>query len=150
MDDRTAVLSGRPVIVKALEISSPSLATPIKFDTTATAVGNVINKGQTIKEGAEYTLSLTFEVDQQVNGLTFRQTVKRAGLTVSDVEKTVGDYPPLPNGAVYTVAVYSETAPSGILARSGHYTALCKVTGENCGVVGDFQWTYKIGKDWSE
>ncbi|KAF9892703.1 hypothetical protein FE257_001105 [Aspergillus nanangensis] len=126
-----SILAGRPVIVKTLEISSPSLSKPIKVDTTATALGNVLDKHATIKEGEEYTLSITFEVDQQVNGLTFRQTVKHAGLTVSDIEKPLGDYVPLPNGAVYTVAVHSEKAPSGLLARPGHYTGFCKVTGDN-------------------
>lgn len=58
--------------MKDLEISSPTLTTPIKFGTTATAVRKVIKKGQTIKKGPEYTLSITFEMDQQVNGLTFR------------------------------------------------------------------------------
>lgn len=77
------------MIVKAVEISSPTLADAIKFDTTSTALGNVIEKPKTIKEGVDYTLNITFEVDKQVMGLTFRQIVKHAGLTVSDIEKTV-------------------------------------------------------------
>jgi hypothetical protein len=67
------------VKVTALSLVSPDLANPIKVD--ASKSEELKKNPVTIKEGAEYSVELTFKVDNAVvAGLRYLQVVKRAGV----------------------------------------------------------------------
>ncbi|WWC90629.1 uncharacterized protein L201_005565 [Kwoniella dendrophila CBS 6074] len=72
--------------------------------------------------------------------------VKRAGMTVDKTEAMLGSYGP--QEAAYTKVFASEESPSGMLARSGSYAVRSRVTDDDKHVWLDFEWGFKLGKEW--
>jgi Rho GDP-dissociation inhibitor len=67
------------VKVLSLSLVSPGLANPIKVDVSKAE--DYKKSPITIKEGAEYNVEITFQVDNGiVPGLKYLQVVKRAGV----------------------------------------------------------------------
>ncbi|WWC63369.1 uncharacterized protein I303_105969 [Kwoniella dejecticola CBS 10117] len=122
----------KKVILKTLFLSSPTLSKDISV---------------TIKEGVEYSVGITFTVENEiVSGLRFLQVVKRSGITVDKTEAMLGSYGP--QEASYTKVFASEESPSGMLARSGTYNVRSRVTDDDKQVWLDFEWGFKLAKEW--
>ncbi|WVQ68329.1 uncharacterized protein L199_006536 [Kwoniella botswanensis] len=101
----------------------------------------------TIKEGVEYSVGITFTVENEiVSGLRFLQVVKRSGVKVDKTEAMLGSYGPQP--APYTKVFASEESPSGMLARSGTYFVRSRVTDDDNNIWLDFEWSFKLAKEW--
>ncbi|KZT51373.1 E set domain-containing protein [Calocera cornea HHB12733] len=139
-------LSGPKVTVISLTLTSPTLSTPIVM--TLADKTDYKKNPITIKEGAEYAVTMTFMVNHSiVSGLRYLQVVKRTGIKLDKMDSMIGSYGPSPTP--YTKVFASEEAPSGMLARSGTYTARSRVTDDDMSVYADFEWTFKIGKEWA-
>ncbi|XWS31390.1 hypothetical protein CRYUN_Cryun23aG0071700 [Craigia yunnanensis] len=79
----------------------------------------------TLKEGSRYQLKLTFSVlHNLVSGLTYSNTVWKAGLQVDQNHGMLGTF--APQREPYVHILDEETTPSGVLAR-GIYSAMLKV-----------------------
>ncbi|KAH9785241.1 Rho GDP-dissociation inhibitor 1 [Citrus sinensis] len=78
----------------------------------------------TLKEGSRFQLKLTFNVMHNiVSGLTYSNTVWKAGLQVDQSKGMLGTFAPQREPYVHTLE--EETTPSGVLAR-GLYSAKLK------------------------
>ncbi|KAJ2955574.1 hypothetical protein NUW54_g14727 [Trametes sanguinea] len=97
----------------------------------------------TIKEGVEYNVRMTFRVNHSIISV-----VKRAGMTVDKMEQMLGSYGPHPKGEAYTKNFDTEESPSGMLARSGTYQVRSRVVDDDGEVFADWEWSFKLGKDW--
>ncbi|OSD04388.1 rho GDP-dissociation inhibitor [Trametes coccinea BRFM310] len=103
----------------------------------------------TIKEGVEYNVRMTFRVNHSIiSGVRYIQVVKRAGITVDKMEQMLGSYGPHPKGEPYTKNFDTEESPSGMLARSGTYQVRSRVVDDDGEVFADWEWSFKLGKDW--
>lgn len=125
------------------------------------------------QEGAEYSVEIKFRVNNLVSGLKYIQAAKRAGMTgafrvlpvqrspcgardtdpgscrirtVDKLESMIGSYGPSPEPV--TKRFVTEEAPSGMLARSGSYTVRSRVIDDDKNVYVDFEWTFKLAKEW--
>lgn len=85
---------------------------------------------------------------------------------VDKMEQMLGSYGPSPSGEPYSKNFEPEESPSGMLARSGTYTARSRVVDDDGEVyagkfsvvhmviiqrliaVADWEWFFKIGKEW--
>jgi Rho GDP-dissociation inhibitor len=127
------------------------------------------DKPFTIKEGAKFTMVVTFKVQHEIiSGLSYVQVVKRKGIRVSKDTEMLGSYGPntdkqpiytkrcksispllpIPKPARLTPPlVHEEEAPSGMLAR-GHYNALSSFVDDDKKVHLKFEWSFDIAKDW--
>lgn len=111
---------------------------------TALPAGPVV-----IKEGARYSLCLEFRVDRgDTAGVRYTQVVKRANVTVDKAEEVLGAYGPSPEGSPYRKELAQDEAPTGLQARSGTYKVRSRIVGDDATVYADFEWSYKLGKDW--
>lgn len=78
----------------------------------------------TLREGTQYCLKMTFSVQHNiVSGLTYSNTVWKAGLQVDQSKGMLGTF--APQRDPYTHTLEEETTPSGLLAR-GIYSAKLK------------------------
>nr|XP_018261551.1 rho GDP-dissociation inhibitor [Kwoniella dejecticola CBS 10117]OBR83709.1 rho GDP-dissociation inhibitor [Kwoniella dejecticola CBS 10117] len=139
----------KKVILKTLFLSSPTLSKDIVIDLTQPAadLAKLKKEPLTIKEGVEYSVGITFTVENEiVSGLRFLQVVKRSGITVDKTEAMLGSYGP--QEASYTKVFASEESPSGMLARSGTYNVRSRVTDDDKQVWLDFEWGFKLAKEW--
>ncbi|KZO92143.1 rho GDP-dissociation inhibitor [Calocera viscosa TUFC12733] len=137
--------SGPKVTVLSLTLTSPTLDTPIIMslaDHTDFKTNPV-----TIKEGVDYSVTITFKVNHGlITGLRFMQVVKRGPLTVDKMDAMIGSY--TATETPYTKQLASEQAPKGVVARSGTYHARSRVVDDDKEVFADFRWIFTIGKDW--
>ncbi|MEU2870491.1 hypothetical protein ABZ769_14995 [Streptomyces olivoreticuli] len=102
-----------------------------------------------IKEGVEYNLGLEFRVIHgDTSGVRYTHVVKRAGAKVDKLEEALGSYAPSPDASPYKKALSAEEAPSGLTARSGSYHVRSRVIDDDGTVYADFEWAYKLAKDW--
>ncbi|GAA6041156.1 hypothetical protein JCM8097_004143 [Rhodosporidiobolus ruineniae] len=139
--------SGPNVQCLVLSLHSASRPTPIEFDlSNPSALEGLKKNPVTIKEGSEYSVELKFQVNNLVSGLKYIQAVRRAGLTVDKLEQMVGSYGPSADPVVKRFV--TEEAPSGMLARSGTYTVRSRVIDDDKTVYLDWEWTFKLAKDW--
>ncbi|KAL9940853.1 hypothetical protein V8E36_000341 [Tilletia maclaganii] len=100
-----------------------------------------------VKEGVTYNVAINFSVGAEVlSGLKYLHVVKRAGVTVDKYEEMVGSYGPAPQP--YQKAFPAEEAPSGMLARAGTNIVRSRIVDDDGTVYADFQWAFKIQKDW--
>ncbi|EJT97744.1 E set domain-containing protein [Dacryopinax primogenitus] len=140
-----AEASGPKVTVISLTLTSDSLFRPIVLHLSDKE--NFKKNPITIKEGAEYSVTVEFKVNHGLTtGLRFIQVVKRAGLTVDRLDAMIGSY--TAGEAPYRKQMHTESAPSGLIARSGSYTARSRVTDDDKEVYADFEWVFKLGKEW--
>ncbi|KAK4688816.1 Rho GDP-dissociation inhibitor, partial [Tremellales sp. Uapishka_1] len=145
----TAGGGSKKVVLKTLFLSSPTLDNPISVDLTQSPAELARLKKEMIiiKEGVEYSVGITFVVENEiVSGLKYLQVVKRSGLKVDKTEAMLGSYGP--QDAVYTKVFASEESPSGLLARSGSYVVRSRVVDDDNHVWLDFEWGFKLAKEW--
>lgn len=141
--------NGKPTLsICSLSLHSPDLSTPIVMDLTNQETLLKYKKEPiTIKEGAEYSVEIAFKVEGGViSGVKYLQVVKRAGVKLDKLESMIGSYGP--SSDVHVKRFVSEEAPSGMLARSGTYTARSRVIDDDGTVWADFEWSFKIAKEW--
>ncbi|WWD19146.1 hypothetical protein CI109_103604 [Kwoniella shandongensis] len=149
----TTANSGAPkkVILKTLFLSSDTLSKEISIDLTQSpeALAKLKKEPITIKEGVEYSVGITFVVENEiVSGLKYLQVVKRSGMkdTVDKTEAMLGSYGP--QEKPYTKIFASEESPSGMLARSGSYVARSRIIDDDQHIWLDFEWGFKLAKEW--
>ncbi|KAB5540357.1 immunoglobulin E-set, partial [Coniochaeta sp. 2T2.1] len=139
----------RTCIIKSLSLESPGRS-PITIDlSTPGSEATLKEKPFTIKEGARFTMVVTFKVQHEIiSGLSYVQVVKRKGIRVSKDTEMLGSYGPnTEKQAIYTKRFHEEEAPSGMLAR-GHYNALSSFVDDDKKVHLKFEWSFDIAKDW--
>lgn len=126
-------VEGRPDLVLPL-------ATPAEVKATAAARLRV-------KEGATYTLRVTFSVHREiVLGLRFSNRVFRMGVPVDSDAVVVGAYAPRAEPYTYDLLSGAEW-PSGMLAR-GAYTARSRFTDADGATHLELAWSFDIVKAW--
>lgn len=139
----------RTCIIKSLSLESPGRP-PITIDLSAPgSEATLKDKPFTIKEGAKFTMVVTFKVQHEIiSGLSYVQVVKRKGIRVSKDTEMLGSYGPnTDKQPIYTKRFHEEEAPSGMLAR-GHYQALSSFVDDDKKVHLKFEWSFDIAKDW--
>ncbi|ODN83471.1 hypothetical protein L202_01608 [Cryptococcus amylolentus CBS 6039] len=139
----------KKAILKSLFLTSPTLHHPISIDLTQSKdqLAQLKKEPLTIKEGVEYSVGITFQIANEiVSGLKYIQVVKRAGITVDKTEAMLGSYGP--QEQPYEKIFASEESPSGMLARSGSYVVRSRVIDDDATVWLDFEWGFKLGKEW--
>ncbi|KAJ9143911.1 E set domain-containing protein [Coniochaeta hoffmannii] len=139
----------RTCIIKSLSLESPGRA-PITIDLSQPgSEATLKDKPFTIKEGAKFTMVVTFKVQHEIiSGLSYVQVVKRKGIRVSKDSEMLGSYGPnTDKQPIYTKRFHEEEAPSGMLAR-GHYQALSSFVDDDKKVHLKFEWSFDIAKDW--
>ncbi|KAJ8086458.1 rho GDP dissociation inhibitor [Marasmius tenuissimus] len=144
--------SGPKVTILTLELLSSTLpagkSIVFRLDNKS-SYENTKKNPVVIKEGVEYNVRITFQVNHSVvSGIRFIQVVKRAGIKVDKLEQMLGSYGPSPDGKFYTKDFESEESPSGMLARSGTYDVKSRVVDDDGEVYADFEWHFKLAKEW--
>ncbi|GAA5897969.1 hypothetical protein JCM8208_003207 [Rhodotorula glutinis] len=128
--------SGPNVEILSLSLTAPSRPQPIVFDLTDPA-----------KEGVDYSVELKFKVNHGlVSGLKYLQVVRRMGANLDKLEEMIGSYGPSPEPVVKKLV--AEESPSGMIARSGSYTVRSRVIDDDKHVHCDFEWVFKLAKEW--
>jgi len=143
--------SGPQVSVLTLFLTSPSLnGRNVELDLTDQAKVEATKKSPIlIKEGVEYNVGIRFKVHYDViSGLRYIHIVKRAGVKVDKMEQMIGSFGPSKDGEPYTSNFPPEESPSGLLARSGSYSVKSRVVDDDGQVFADFEWTFKLAKEW--
>ncbi|KAK2648881.1 hypothetical protein Ddye_016370 [Dipteronia dyeriana] len=98
----------------------------------------------TLREGSQYQLKLTFSVLHNiVSGLTYSNTVWKAGLEVDQMKGMLGTYAPQREPYVYSLE--EETTPSGVLAR-GIYSAKLKFEDDDKRCHMELKYSFEIKK----
>ncbi|GAA5887963.1 hypothetical protein JCM6882_000817 [Rhodosporidiobolus microsporus] len=138
---------GPTVSPLTLSLISASRPTPIELDLSSPgALAGLKSNPVVIKEGAEYNVELKFRVGNLVSGLKYIQVVKRAGISVDKLESMIGSYGPSADPVVKRFV--TEEAPSGMIARSGTYTVRSRILDDDKNVYVDFEWAFKLAKEW--
>ncbi|EJD00941.1 E set domain-containing protein [Fomitiporia mediterranea MF3/22] len=141
---------GPKVTVLSLELVSPTLPpgkTIVLDVTNPQALADAKKNPITIKEGVEYNVLIRFKVNHSIiSGVRYIQVVKRAGVKVDKLEQMLGSYGP--SAEAYTKNFPTEESPSGMLARSGTYAVRSRVTDDDKEVYADFDWCFKLAKEW--
>ncbi|GJJ07737.1 hypothetical protein Clacol_001942 [Clathrus columnatus] len=99
------------------------------------------------------SLSVLKKVSSTVNhtiatGIRYIQVVKRAGIKLDKFEQMLGSFAPAADGKPYVKPFDPEESPSGILARSGTYSVRSRVIDDDNNIYCDFEWAFKITKEW--
>ncbi|KAE8681754.1 Rho GDP-dissociation inhibitor 1 [Hibiscus syriacus] len=98
----------------------------------------------TLKEGSRYQLKLTFSVLHNiVSGLTYSNTVWKAGLKVDQNKGMLGTF--APQREPYVHILDEETTPSGVLAR-GIYSANLKFEDDDRRCHMELKYAFEIKK----
>ncbi|TXG63868.1 hypothetical protein EZV62_010862 [Acer yangbiense] len=98
----------------------------------------------TLREGSQYQLKLTFSVLHNiVSGLTYSNTVWKAGLKVDQMKGMLGTYAPQREPYVYSLE--EETTPTGVLAR-GIYSAKLKFEDDDKRCHMELKYSFEIKK----
>ncbi|KAJ7742461.1 immunoglobulin E-set [Mycena maculata] len=144
--------SGPKVTVMTLELHSETLppGKKIAFDLADTArLADTKKNPIVIKEDVEYNVRITFKVNHSIiSGVRYIQVVKRAGVKVDKLEAMLGSYGPHPKGEAYTKDFATDHSPSGMIARSGTYNVKSRVVDDDGEVYADWDWSFKLGKEW--
>ncbi|KAI6105704.1 immunoglobulin E-set [Pisolithus sp. B1] len=144
--------SGPKVTVLTLELDSPTLPPGKKlvFDLAdSVRLADLKKNPVIIKEGVEYNVRITFKVNHSIiSGVRYIQVVKRAGVRVEKLEQMLGSYGPSPDGKPYAKNFDPEESPSGLLARSGSYNVRSRVVDDDGEVYADWDWSFKLAKEW--
>jgi len=150
LDAAASSRSGPKVTVLSLFLTSHTLPQTISLNLADTAALAALKKNPlTIKEGVEYNVGITFNVNYDIiSGLRYMHVVKRSGLKVDKVEQMLGSYGPAKDGKPHVCNFPTEESPSGMIARSGTYLVRSRVVDDDNEVFADFEWTFKIGKEW--
>ncbi|KAM0752805.1 E set domain-containing protein [Meredithblackwellia eburnea MCA 4105] len=129
-------------------VSDSRAAGPLVFDLAQGAKLAELKKNPVnIKEGSEYAVELKFNVSGDVvSGLRYVQVVRRAGINVDKTDAMLGSYGPSPDPIVKRFV--SEEAPSGMIARSGTYNVRSRVVDDDKKIYVDFEWAFKLTKEW--
>ncbi|KHG27384.1 Rho GDP-dissociation inhibitor 1 -like protein [Gossypium arboreum] len=99
----------------------------------------------TLKEGSRYQLKLTFSVLHNiVSGLTYSNTVWKAGLKVDQNKGMLGTF--APQREPYVHVLDEETTPSGVLAR-GIYSANLKFEDDDRRCHMELKYAFEIKKN---
>ncbi|KPV75012.1 uncharacterized protein RHOBADRAFT_44527 [Rhodotorula graminis WP1] len=140
--------SGPNVEILSLSLTAPSRPQPIVFDLTDPAkVKSLKSSPVVIKEGVDYSVELKFKVNHGlVSGLKYLQVVRRMGANLDKLEEMIGSYGPSPEPVVKKLV--AEESPSGMIARSGSYTVRSRVIDDDKHVHCDFEWVFKLAKEW--
>ncbi|KAI8453160.1 immunoglobulin E-set [Phakopsora pachyrhizi] len=111
-----AAAAGNPnLVVHFLSLHLPSLTTPI-----------FKKEPITIKEGIEYSVKISFKVENGVvSGMKYVQVVKNASMRMDMLKLMMGLYEPCNN--LHVKRFVSKESQSGMLARSGTYLARSQV-----------------------
>ena len=148
----TGAATGPKVTVLTLELISSSLpdGKSIAFDLTdSVSLASLKKNPVVIKEGIEYNVRISFKVNHSIiSGVRYIQVVKRAGITVDKLEQMLGSYGPNPSGEPYKKDFDTEESPSGMLARSGTYSVRSRVVDDDGEIYADWEWSFKLGKQW--
>ncbi|ROQ93720.1 RHO protein GDP dissociation inhibitor [Streptomyces sp. 2132.2] len=115
----------------------------------APADSGLLSNPVVIKEGVQYSLGLEFRVNHgDTAGVRCAQVVKRANVTVDKLEEVLGSYGPSPDEDPYKKELAAQEAPTGLQARSGSYKVRSRIIADDATVYADFEWSYKLAKDW--
>ncbi|KAF2803062.1 E set domain-containing protein [Mytilinidion resinicola] len=128
-------VEGRPDII--IDLKAPGAIEALK------------DKPFSIKEGADFRMKATFQVQHQIlSGMKYLQVVKRKGITVNKLQEMIGSFSPnTEDKPIWEKKFETESAPSGMLAR-GHYTAMSKFVDDDNETHLKFEWAFDIKKDW--
>ncbi|MGW8887597.1 hypothetical protein [Streptomyces sp. NPDC055749] len=141
----TEPAGGGKVTLLSLSVNSESL--PEGKTITLDPATFVKSQPVTIKEGVEWNVVATFRVDEAiVSGLRYVHVVKRAGVKVDKLEAMFGSYGPSADS--YMKQLETEESPSGAVARAGNYSVRSRLTDDDGTVFADFEWSYKVAKEW--
>ncbi|KAH9850730.1 rho GDP-dissociation inhibitor [Lenzites betulinus] len=144
--------SGPKVTVFSLELASATLPAGkhlVMNLQDANEIAGLKKHPITLKEGIEFNVRIKFKVNHSIiSGVRYIQVVKRAGVTVDKMEQMLGSYGPHPKGEPYVKNFDPEESPSGMLARSGTYSVRSRVIDDDGEVFADWEWSFKIGKEW--
>ncbi|GJE84484.1 rho GDP-dissociation inhibitor [Phanerochaete sordida] len=144
--------NGPKVTILTLELASPSMPpgkTLIMNLQNPAVLADMKKNPVTIKEGIEYNVRITFQVNHSIiSGVRYMQVVKRAGVRVDKMEQMLGSYGVNPKGEPYVKNFDPEESPSGMLARSGTYSVRSRVVDDDGEVYADWEWSFKLGKEW--
>lgn len=139
----------RVCIIKALTMESPG-RDPVTIDLSEKGSENTLkDKPFKIKEGAKFTMVVTFQVQHElISGFQYVQVVKRKGIKVSKDSEMLGSFAPnTDKQPLHTKRFQEEEAPSGMLAR-GHYNAVSTFVDDDKNNYLTFEWSFDIAKDW--
>ncbi|KAJ3723137.1 immunoglobulin E-set [Lentinula raphanica] len=145
--------SGPKVTVLTLELVSSTLPAgkTISLDLSdpARVAAETKKNPVVIKEGIEYNVRIKFRVNHSIiSGVRYIQVVKRAGVKVDKMEQMLGSYGPSPTSEPYVKNFEPEESPSGMIARSGTYNVKSRVVDDDGEVYADWEWQFKLGKEW--
>jgi len=142
--------TGPQVTVLSLFLESATLTQPLSLDLTNPAeVAALKEHPIKIKEGVDYNVGITFKVNHGItSGVRYIQVVKRGGIKVDKLEQMLGSYATPPDGSPYTKKFPEEESPSGMIARSGTYNVRSRVMDDDGQVYIDFEWSFKLSKEW--
>ncbi|KIM68674.1 hypothetical protein SCLCIDRAFT_1208870 [Scleroderma citrinum Foug A] len=144
--------SGPKVSVLTLELASPTLPPGKQLSIDLNDPKQIAETKKNpiiIKEGVEYNVRITFKVNHSIiSGVRYIHIVKRAGLKVDKLEQMLGSYGPNPTGEPYIKNFDPEESPSGIIARSGSYNVRSRVVDDDGEVYADWEWSFKLAKEW--
>ncbi|KAH8106086.1 immunoglobulin E-set [Cristinia sonorae] len=147
-----APASGPQVTVISLELASDTLPggkTLMMNVQDPAAIAALKKNPFTIKEGVEYNVRVTFKVNHGIcSGVRYMQVVKRSGIKVDKMEQMLGSYGVHPKGEAYVKNFEPEESPSGMLARSGTYNVRSRVLDDDGHVYADWEWSFKLAKEW--
>ncbi|KAI1796240.1 rho GDP-dissociation inhibitor [Ganoderma leucocontextum] len=147
-----APATGPKVTILSLELASVTLPPGKQL------VMNILDENEvaslkkhpvTIKEAVEFNVRIQFKVNHSIiSGVRYIQVVKRSGVRVDKMEQMLGSYGPHPQGEAYIKNFDPEESPSGVLARTGTYNVRSRVVDDDGEVYADWEWSFKIGKEW--
>ncbi|KAI0772679.1 immunoglobulin E-set [Irpex lacteus] len=148
----SAPATGPKLTMLTLELHSPTLPAgrSIVINLSDGAHLDEIKRNPiNIKEGVEYNVRITFKINHSiVTGLRYLQVVKRSGIKVDKLEQMLGSYGPSQTGEPYKKDFDADESPSGMIARSGTYNVRSRVIDDDNVVYIDFEWAFKLTKEW--
>ncbi|XP_078438225.1 rho GDP-dissociation inhibitor 1-like [Wolffia australiana] len=101
----------------------------------------------TLKEGSQYKLKFAFSVRNNiVAGLTYSNTVWKAGLRVDSMKEMFGTFSP--RVEPYECEMQEERTPSGIFAR-GSYSARSRFIDDDGKCHVEINYSFDIKKEWA-
>lgn len=138
--------TGAPLKVTVLKMTFVSEGRdPIELDLTGD-VSKLKDTSVVIKEGCEYQLKFTFQIEGEiVSGLRFQQNISRKGIPASKLNLMLGSFGP--RDEPHEFITPTDEAPKGALAR-GKYHAKCKFIDDDKTIHLAWEWTFKIQSDW--
>lgn len=100
-----------------------------------------------LKEGAEYSVWVTFHVQRNlVFGVKYVNVVKRALVTVSKDQDMIGSY--APRAEVYRLKISEDEAPTGMMSRGG-YKGVLRIMDDDLNVFAELPYKLQIKKEWA-